>query len=72
MRVTMVASISGVYPSMIEEPFIIGTPARQTVSLSTMRLPLRGPSGAPRTSVFTYQAFSGFSDKSGKRPGERG
>ena len=66
MRVTMVASISGVYPSMIEEPFIIGTPAKQTVSLSAMRLPCREPFEAPRTSVFTYQAFSGFSEMAGK------
>ena len=51
MRVTMVASISGVYPSMIDEPFIIGTPARQTVSLSAIRFPRSGPFGAPRTSV---------------------
>ena len=62
IRVTMVASISGVNPSMIEEPFIIGTPARQTVSFSTMRLPRSGPSGAPRTSAFTYHALSGFSE----------
>ena len=36
---------------MIEEPFIIGTPARQTVSFRAIRLPRNGPSGAPLTSV---------------------
>jgi len=37
MRVTMVASTSGTYPSSVEAPFIIGTPARHTLSLSAMR-----------------------------------
>src|SRR5438309_10878071 len=47
MRVTMVASNSGTYPSSTEEPFIIGTPATQTLSLMAMRFPDRMPLDAP-------------------------
>jgi hypothetical protein len=47
MRVTMVASNSGTYPSSTEEPFIIGTPATQTLSLIAMRLPAKIPVEAP-------------------------
>src|SRR6266516_5635958 len=47
IRVTMVASNSGTYPSSTEEPFIIGTPATQTLSLIAIRLPARGPLAAP-------------------------
>src|SRR4029453_18699407 len=43
MRVTTVASTSGTYPSSVDAPFIIGTPARHTLSLSTTRLPASGP-----------------------------
>ncbi len=50
----------------------MGTPARQTLSLRTTVLPFSLPSGAPFTSLFTYQAFSGFSAGLGKRPGVRG
>src|ERR671935_3013492 len=39
MRVTMVASSWGTYPSRTLEPFIIGRPARQTLSLTTILLP---------------------------------
>ena len=51
MRVTMVASTSGTYPSSVEAPFIIGTPARHTLSLSAMRLPRSLPEDAPWTSL---------------------
>src|SRR5438270_3392380 len=38
---------SGTYPSRIEEPFIIGMPATQTVTVIATRCPGAGPSGAP-------------------------
>src|SRR5438876_12114603 len=47
IRVTMVASNSGTYPSSTEEPFIIGTPATQTLSLIAIRFPDKGPVAAP-------------------------
>src|SRR5579884_929708 len=47
MRVTMVASHSGTYPSSAEERFIIGMPATQTLSLMAIRLPARMPLEAP-------------------------
>src|SRR5215212_7935558 len=47
MRVPMVASNSGTYPSSADEPFIIGIPATQTLSLMAIRLPERGPFSAP-------------------------
>src|SRR5438874_1665003 len=47
MRVTMVASNSGTYPSSTEDPFIIGTPATQTLSLIAIRFPAREPLAAP-------------------------
>src|SRR5215467_4267076 len=57
--VTTVASTSGTYPSSVEAPFIIGTPARQMLSLRTIVLPWSAPRSAPLMVVFTYQAFSG-------------
>src|SRR5437867_12198633 len=57
IRVTMVASTSGVYPSSVEAPFIIGTPARLTLSFSAIFLPASLPPGAPLTSVLTYHAL---------------
>src|SRR3954467_12442260 len=66
IRVTMVASRSGVYPSSVEEPFIIGTPARQTVSLSAIVLPASLPVGAPLMVVLTYHALYLFSSPSGR------
>src|ERR1700730_2344957 len=51
MRVTIVASTSGTYPSNEERGFVIGTPARQMLSLSAMRLPFSLPVGAPGTSL---------------------
>src|SRR6266852_5652982 len=51
MRVTMVASTSGTYPSRVDAPFIMGTPARQTLSLSATLLPASLPVGAPFTSA---------------------
>src|SRR5215472_9594974 len=57
MRVTMVASVSGVYPSSVEAPFIIGTPARLILSFSAIVLPASLPLAAPLTSVLTYQAL---------------
>jgi len=49
--VTMVASISGTKPSSVEAPFIIGTPASMTLSLSATVLPKSLPVGAPFTVV---------------------
>ena len=47
IRVTIVASTSGTYPSRMEVPAAIGTPARQTLSLRTTVRRASGPSGAP-------------------------
>src|SRR5215471_18897315 len=66
IRVTMVASNSGTYPSSTEEPFIIGTPATQTLSLIAIRFPASGPLAAPLMEHFWYQAFSGFSSAVGR------
>src|SRR6266571_94318 len=66
MRVTMVASNSGTYPSNADEPFIIGTPATHTLSLIAMRFPARIPVEAPLMVHFWYQAFSGFSSALGR------
>ena len=62
----MVASMSGIYPSRVEAPFIIGTPARLILSFKTIDLPASGPRGAPLTSHFMYQALSGFSSGAGR------
>src|SRR5215468_8211589 len=56
MRVTIVASVSGVYPSRVEAPFIIGTPARLILSFRATLLPASLPPGAPLISVLMYQA----------------
>src|SRR5271155_5409022 len=71
-RVTTVASISGTYPSRIELPFIIGTPATMALSLIATFFPLSGPSAAPRIEVFTYHALCVFSSAEGNLPGVRG
>ena len=42
-------------------PIIIGTPARQTLSLSAIRRPASLPPGLPLIDVFTYQAPWRFS-----------
>src|ERR687893_159687 len=72
MRVTMVASNSGAYPSSAEEPFIIGIPATQTLSFMATRLLESGPSEAPFIEHLRYQALRGFSSGSGRRLPERG
>src|SRR5579859_1195790 len=72
MRVTMVASTSGTYPSSVTVPFIIGTPATQTLSLIATVLPASGPLGAPEIWDFQYQAPSGLSSADGRYPGSRG
>src|ERR1700676_2224920 len=56
IRVTTVASSSGTYPSSSAEPFIIGTPATQILSLIAIFLPLSRPSPPLRMLVFQYQA----------------
>ena len=66
MRVTMVASVVGTYPSSVEAPFIIGTPARLTLSFSAMVLPASLPLDAPLIVVLTYQALCLFSSPSGR------
>src|SRR5580700_2545354 len=48
-RVTTVASISGTYPSRIELPFIIGTPATIALSLIATFFPLSGPHPPPES-----------------------
>src|SRR5947207_4346552 len=57
MRLATVASKSGMKPSSVEAPFIIGTPASMMLSLSATRLPLSLPPGAPLTDVFRYHAL---------------
>src|SRR5215475_11541894 len=47
MRVTIVASVSGIYPSRVDAPFIIGTPARLILSFRATLLPASLPPGAP-------------------------
>src|SRR3954451_5140812 len=66
MRVTMVASVSGMKPSSVEAPFIIGTPARQTLSFSAIVLPESLPPEAPLIVVLTYHALYWFSLPSGR------
>src|SRR5580704_4699628 len=66
MRVATVASTSGTYPSSVDAPFIIGTPARQILSLSTTFLPLSFPETAPLTVVLMYQAPCAFSSPDGR------
>ena len=66
MRITMVASKSGTYPSSVAAPFIMGTPATMTLSLMATRLPLSLPAGAPLIDVFRYQALRGFSSAFGR------
>src|SRR5437763_15977313 len=56
IRVTIVASNSGVYPSKAEEPFIIGTPATHTLALIAIRLRARIPLGAPLIERLRYHA----------------
>ena len=68
----MVASMSGTEPSRKPAPIIIGTPARQTLSLSATRRPASLPPGAPLIAVFTYQAPCGFSSGVGRVPPSRG
>src|SRR5271170_3121345 len=65
-RVTTVASTVGTNPSITFEPFIIGKPATQTLSLTTIFLPARGPVGAPLMDAVTYQALSGLSEACGR------
>src|SRR5260370_29950797 len=72
MRVPTVASSSGTYPSSSAEPFIIGTPATQILSLIATFLALKSPSLPVLIFVFQYQAPYGFSDAEGRYPGERG
>src|ERR1700733_14488663 len=65
-RVTTVASLEGTNPSITFEPFIIGRPATQTLSLMAIFLPAKGPLGAPLMDAVTYQAPSGFSAAEGR------
>jgi hypothetical protein len=69
IRVTMVASMSGTYPSSTLVPFIMGTPATHTLSFMATVLPDRGPDGAPLISVRQYQAPKGLSSGCGSIQG---
>src|ERR1700735_2039950 len=53
-------------------PFIIGTPARQMLSLSAIRLPACLPPALPSICTLTCQALYLFSAPSGRLPGVRG
>src|ERR1700726_3275364 len=72
IRVTTVASISGTYRSSNADPFIMGTPATQMLSLIAIFLPVSRPLRPALIFVFQYQAPYGFSDAEGRYPGERG
>jgi hypothetical protein len=50
----------------------MGTPATQTLSLTAIVFPARGPSCAPRISARQYQAPSRLSSGRGRKPGDRG
>src|SRR5580692_2079352 len=65
-RATTVASVAGTNPSSTFEPFIIGRPATQMLSLIAIFLPANGPVGAPLMDAVTYQAPSGFSEAEGR------
>ncbi|HZG92624.1 MAG TPA: hypothetical protein VEZ42_20630 [Pseudonocardia sp.] len=45
----------------MRDPFIIGTPATDTLSLIAAVRPASGPPAAPEIDVVTYQAPSGLS-----------
>ena len=66
IRATMVASRRGVYPSIVVEPFIIGTPATEVLSLTATVFPASGPSPSAVIEVVTYQALNGLSAASGR------
>ena len=66
IRVTIVASTSGTYPSRTAEPFIIGIPATHTLSLIAIFLPASSPEGVPLIEHFQYHALSRFSDAGGR------
>jgi hypothetical protein len=72
MRVTIVASTSGTKPSSTFEPFIMGIPATQTLSLIAIFLPASFPPAAPLIKHFQYHALSRFSLAAGRRPASRG
>ena len=57
-RVITVASYRGTYPSMVREPFIIGSPATAMLSLTATRRPASGPSWPVLIWLVTYQAPS--------------
>src|SRR5512141_1849550 len=61
MRVTTVASHSGVYPSMSADPHMLGTPATPMGSFSANVFPASLPPSAPFTEQRQYQALSAFS-----------
>ena len=65
-RVMIGASMSETNPCITAEPFIIGVPAIATLSLTATRLPLSGPSGAPRIEHFHVHAPYGFSSGPGR------
>ena len=52
--VTTVASYSGVYPSSILDPFIMGTQATGMLSFTARVFPANNPSGAPLMSHRQY------------------
>src|SRR6201991_826788 len=66
IRLTIVASRAGTYPSNVAEPFIIGTPATAVLSLTATVRPASGPPALPVTSQVTYQAPSGLSAAPGR------
>ena len=56
-RVTAVASTSAMTPSRWREPFSIGRPATEIVSLMPARMPASGPSAAPSITERQYHAL---------------
>ena len=61
IRSTTVASMSGMYPSSVADPFIMGTPASMILSLSATVLPASlpaGPAHLGRSSLRTMRCES--------------
>src|SRR5690348_12266325 len=71
-RVTTVASDSGRYPSTVTLPLIIGTPARQMLSLTATVRPASGPSLALLMVVRQCQAPNGSSPSAVGQVSDRG
>jgi hypothetical protein len=71
IRVTMVASKSGIKPASRLEPIVIGMPAIDTTSLTATRCPWSSPLAAPSMLQRQYQPLHGLSSLLGCQPPSR-